>query len=622
MAVIPYNVTTTGYYNILVSGGAGGDGGWGGAGDFEGGSGAYEEARFYFTSGQTLQINVGSAGDGRAFGTYGCGGGGGATSVWVAGSYTHPLLVAGGGGGGGVLWGTSTRNATFVSTIGTASSARAGSVYGGYASGGTGGTNGSGGTGASQIYGGAGGGGWNSSGINGYQIAYGNYYKIYADPGSKIRYSTNAQGFIPTYFVPADSNQGGLGGGGGGGYRGGGGGGGYSGGGGGGFGRAFGVQPRSGGGGGGSSYISSAYSASFVSSGYSNNANGAYNITYLGLTCYLPGTRILTTRGEVAVEDLKIGDLLPTLSGENVPIKWVGIQQFMGQFATQDASPVCFHVGALGEGLPKRDLYVSAGHSMKIGEHLVDARLLVNGVTITQQQRFEQLDYYHIDLGEHHCILAEGVWSESYLECNANRESFVNADEFYDTHRYHLTNSLVEKCLPHVADYQDPRHPALFKTLLAHIPADRVTADPDLHLLADGKRLDPYEFVPQAFVFRVPAGTQVLRLMSRTSRPCELGLPADDRELGFCIQSLTSQSEDGTVKIALEPHHTKLLEGFHRAEGTQHRWTQGDALLPNILLGDGTQDMTLTLKGCSLPRYHLSYDDEEMSQRNALYKLQ
>jgi len=332
--------------------------------------------------------------------------------------------------------------------------------------------------------------------------------------------------------------------------------------------------------------------------------------------CYLPGTLILTVRGEVAVEDLKIGDLLPTLSGKNVPIKWVGIQQFIGQFASKVASPVCFHMGSLGNGLPKRDLHVSAGHSMKIGEHLVDARLLVNGVTITQQQRFDLIEYYHIDLGEHHCILAEGAWSESYLECNDNRKIFDNADEFYDTHPNHLAQVLPEKCLPHVADFKDPRHPALFKTLLGQIPEDRVTTDPDLHLLADGKRLDAYEFVPHAFMFRIPANTQVLRLVSRTSSPCELGLSTDKRQLGFCVQSLTARSEDGTVKIVVEPHYAQLLDGFHRAEGTQHRWTQGDALLPNMLLGVDSENMTLTIKGRALPRYHLS--DTEVRDDKAI----
>jgi hypothetical protein len=98
---------------------------------------------------------------------------------------------------------------------------------------------------------------------------------------------------------------------------------------------------------------------------------------------------------------------------------------------------------------------------MKIASHLVDARLRVNGVTLSQRQSLEPLEYYHIDLGEHHCILDERAWSESYLEYNENRKSFVNANKFYDTHFYHLTNSLVEKGLSHVADYKDPRHAAL-----------------------------------------------------------------------------------------------------------------------------------------------------------------
>ena len=49
-----------------------------------------------------------------------------------------------------------------------------------------------------------------------------------------------------------------------------------------------------------------------------------------------------------------------------------------------------------------------------------------------------------------------------------------------------------------------------------------------------------------------------------------------------------------------------VLNRRQHAEGTKHRWTQGDALLPIALLDEGTEEMILTLKGRSLDRYHLS----------------
>jgi hypothetical protein len=592
-----YTIVDTGYYDIMVQGGAGGAGGNGALG----GQGAYEHALFFLTTGQTLIIGVGNNGQaGGALSTKSGGGGGGLSYVYVRNSFA----IAAGGGGGGAYFGQSGGNATFTSESVNKSYAQTGGYnnsfgvsdahfgrFGGYPGYYFTGRNGAGGCGwvaaGDSGYGDFSGTGSTGLGVNG----YGHGGSTGNAPGG---------GYVST--------------GGGAGLYGGGGGAGFYGGSGGGGGRP--LDSSYGAGGGGSSYISIlggasysggtyALSSTFLSAG--NSSDPSY--VSITLTCYLPGTRILTTQGEIAVEDLKIGDCLPTLSGENVPIKWLGLQQFMGQFATKDTSPVRFHVGSLGEGLPKRDLYVSAGHSMKIGDHLVDARLLVNGVTITQHQRSEQINYYHIDLGEHHCILAEGVWSESYLECNANRETFVNAGEFYDMHPYHLTKASLEKCLPHVADYRDPRHSTLFKTLLAHIPADLITTDSDLHLLADNKRLDPYEFVPHAFMFRVPAGTQVLRLKSRANSPCEIGLPSDNRPLGFCLNSLSAQSEDGTVKIIIEPHHPKLNQGFHASEENLRRWTNGDALLPNTLLGDCSVDMILTLKGCALTRYHISNEE-------------
>lgn len=321
--------------------------------------------------------------------------------------------------------------------------------------------------------------------------------------------------------------------------------------------------------------------------------------------CYLPGTLILTTQGEVSVEHLKVGDLLPTLAGKDVSIKWIGTLTVAGYFLTKEASPVCIQAGALGEGLPKRDLQVSALHSIKIGDYLVDARLLVNGVTITQQKKITFIDYYHIDLGDHHCIRAEGAWAESFLERNDNRGAFENFDEFCALHPDHSAPVKPQKCLPHLDDAQDPRLAELLNTLRAHIPQNRVTTDPDLHLVVDGKRIDPERRSAQEYVFKIPAGTKMIRLKSRTNSPSHFGQSRDARELGFCVNRLTAQTMCGSVKITLEPHHPALRQGFHLAEKNVRVWTRGDAVLPDILFGDGTEAMLLTIQGQALARYYL-----------------
>ena len=137
----------------------------------------------------------------------------------------------------------------------------------------------------------------------------------------------------------------------------------------------------------------------------------------------------------------------------------------------------------------------------------------------------------------------------------------------------------------------------------ADTPQFQQVTDPDLHLLADGRRVDPQPLGTQTYTFKVPAGTQILRIKSRASRPSELGLSSDSRQLGFCVLSLSSEPEDRTLKLVIAPHHSKLNNGFHRAEGTVRRWTNGDALLPSELCGDGTQDMIVTISGTPLASY-------------------
>ena len=107
--------------------------------------------------------------------------------------------------------------------------------------------------------------------------------------------------------------------------------------------------------------------------------------------CFLRGTKILTAEGERKIEDLAIGDLLPTMFGGLRPIQWIGRYSFKKRDPSKpwvkDALPVRITRSALAPNVPHSDLYVTRGHSLLIDGVLVPAELLINGTTITRDQR-------------------------------------------------------------------------------------------------------------------------------------------------------------------------------------------------------------------------------------------
>jgi Hint domain len=151
-------------------------------------------------------------------------------------------------------------------------------------------------------------------------------------------------------------------------------------------------------------------------------------------TCYAAGTRILTPRGEIAVEHLREGDLVRTVSGRQQPIRWVGHRHvdFRHHPNRQRILPVRVAAHAFGPGMPKRALLLSPDHAVFVEDVLIPIRHLVNGTTVAQVER-TAITYHHIEMPHHDVLLAEGMPAESYLEAGA-RNAFVDGAAVIQLH--------------------------------------------------------------------------------------------------------------------------------------------------------------------------------------------
>jgi hypothetical protein len=144
--------------------------------------------------------------------------------------------------------------------------------------------------------------------------------------------------------------------------------------------------------------------------------------------CFCTGTRIATSRGNMEVERLQIGDLIKTATRGFQPIRWIGHQANDGQFIADNhlTLPIKIRRHALGFNVPSRDLYVSPDHALCEGGVLVQARLLINGMSITQVATVKRIEYFHIALEHHEVIFAENTPTESFWDANCARR-FDNA---------------------------------------------------------------------------------------------------------------------------------------------------------------------------------------------------
>jgi hypothetical protein len=150
--------------------------------------------------------------------------------------------------------------------------------------------------------------------------------------------------------------------------------------------------------------------------------------------CLLKGTRISTPFGYRSVQELQIGDEVCTLTGLKT-IKWIGRHKFRkeeGRAWHKSVMPVRVASFALDDHSPHSDLYLSPLHCIFFNDALIPVKYLINGKSIAQgaPSDMSAIEYYHIDLGTHEVLHAEGALVESLFDGESDREHFSNFIEY------------------------------------------------------------------------------------------------------------------------------------------------------------------------------------------------
>ena len=341
------------------------------------------------------------------------------------------------------------------------------------------------------------------------------------------------------------------------------------------------------------------------------DTNNRPDVFVTDTVCYAGGTRIRTVRGDIAVEDLVVGDLAVTASGEPRPIRWLGQRTIPCQ-GRADRLPVRIAAHAFGPDRPVRDLRVSPGHALcldLLGEVLVPAGSLVNGTTLTQDP-VERVTYWHVELEEHDILLAENLPAESYCDVG-NRAFFAGAPTVDLTlgpdapsgsgaaafcRPLHADGPLVDFVRLRLRE----RAEAAGWALVDAVPGD-------LHLVADGVTIRPAMDGLTARLV-LPADARDVYLVSPTGVPVHVDAASGDRRrLGLVLTGLAVMDPiGGTRDIALDD--ARLGAGFHPVEGegaVVWRWTDGAALLPASLWAGcpGPVHLQVTLAGAGVPRW-------------------
>ena len=141
--------------------------------------------------------------------------------------------------------------------------------------------------------------------------------------------------------------------------------------------------------------------------------------------CFVQGTLIRTPQGDRAVETLTIGDEVLTADGHVETIRWIGARHVnVWRTDKRHLIPIRISKGALGKGVPAKDLFVSPNHRMLITSPmsqllfedagvLVPAKFLLDLPGVEVLAEALSVTYYHFIFDQHEVVISNGAPSES-----------------------------------------------------------------------------------------------------------------------------------------------------------------------------------------------------------------
>jgi len=310
------------------------------------------------------------------------------------------------------------------------------------------------------------------------------------------------------------------------------------------------------------------------------------------ITCFLSNSLINTPSGNTPVEDISIGDeIIAYVDGVATPrrVTWSGQAHCNVRSHLPDDEagyPVRLLKDAISDGVPFKDMLITAEHCLFFNGQFVPARMLVNGRSIFFDKSITSYDYYHIETEDHSVIMADGMLTESYLD-TGNRRAFFQKGNVVSiggsrnlswndaSAPLTVSREIIEPIFRKIESRADKAGFAI------QAEARPLTNESDLHLTTDtGAVIRPVRQNNGRVMFMIPSGVESVRIVSNASRPCDVIGPFidDRRSLGVLVGTITL-FESNQTRTLTDHLHDAQLSGWNNVEEGTMRWTSGNALL-------------------------------------------